>query len=314
MKRWDGIDEFIAVVETGSFSKAGASLGVGVSQISKRISQLESRLGTRLLNRSTRTMRLSNHGKAYYDACKKIVEEMNRVEDLIQENEGQVSGNLKLCCVGGSRSSFQTNILSGFSKRYPTITLETEFLDELPNLIEKGIDISLVTGEVSNPAYFSMRIAWTDYRFCASQAFIDEHGMPQHPEELKDYMCIRDSNDSWTVCHQDGELVNVEVSGNWKSPNLQACINACIDGLGIFMIPAFSARGIFADQRLVPLLTEWRLRKPLHLVLPQQGYLSNNAQLFRDYLVDGTLQTADGAVSGVIPAITEEQLSLISKM
>ncbi len=314
MNRWKGILEFVAVIEAGSFSKAAENMDIAVSQVSKRINDLENRLGTRLIHRSTRSIKLSQQGEAYYDSCKKIIEEFNRAEDRVAMAQDSARGKLKLCIVGGSRPAFQVALFAEFLKTYPDINLEIIFCDELPNLIENRIDMALVTGLVGDCPYPGIRLAWVDYQLCASQAFVDKHGVPEHPSELEDYSCIISDTSIWKLHHlEEEDDVEVEVSGQWKSMNIRACIDASISGLGIFMMPSFSVDEVFAQKKLVPVLPGWVIRKPLWGIAPHVDYVPAKLTLLQNYL-QTFINIDQGEIDNEAVHLNAGKLGLISEM
>jgi len=309
MNRWKGVEEFVAVVEAGNLTRAAQKLDLSVSQISKRINQLEDRVGCVLLQRTTRFVRPSQQGLAYYKSLKKMILELETAENTINQQMGGANGALKICCVGGSRAATQVNMLSTFHKRYPDISMETTFEDEMPDLLKSGVDIALVSGELVDAKYQAIKVANTDYVFCASPDFVQNYGQPETPEDLARFACIRNDSDIWHMHNkQTGKTKSIMIDGKWKSLNMKACINACIDGVGIFMVPAYSARGIFAQKKLVPLITEWRLRKSLYIAIPDPEHVSYTAQMFRDFIFDEIMEEGDGSISGIISVITDEQL------
>jgi DNA-binding transcriptional LysR family regulator len=283
MNRWKGILEFVAVVETGSFSRAAESLSISTSHVSKRVSELEGRVGVRLIHRSTRIVKPSAEGQIYYQSCKNIIKEFQMAEDLISDTRNTPNGNVKICYVGNSTPGYQVAFMSGFLKKYPEISVEAIYTDTLPNLIEGGIDLALVEGELQDCAFPSQRVAWIDHGLCASPKFFEHHVEPRHPNELENLPCIVSESDTWCLT-QNGETVHVEVSGNWKSMNAKSGIDAAVCDLGVCLIPTATIPHMERQSKLIHILQGWTRRKPLHAVTQNREYVPVKLQLLQDFM------------------------------
>jgi len=309
MNRWRGIIEFVSVVEAGSFSKAASNLDVGVSQVSKRVTELESRLGTRLLHRSTRLVKPSKQGEVYYESCKKILNEFNKAEDRISIQQDGPTGKLKICYIGGSRPPLQVEVLASFIKRYPDISLEVLFADEMPNLLEEGVDVALGVGDLDETSYQKLRVAWVDFLLCASPEFIVNYGAPEKPSDLEDIPCIINTSNIWRMTNGE-DYAEVDVTGPWESTNMRSCINASISGLGVFMVPSFTLDEEVNAGRLVPVLDKWFVRKPLWALYPQDDYVPAKVTLLRDFLRDVLGYIAEGDEANIAPSFNEGSINL----
>lgn len=283
MNRWKGIVEFVAVVEAGSFSKAADNLDIAVSQISKRIHELETRLDTQLIYRSTRKIKLSPQGEAFYQTCKQIMQELENVEESLGSAQNTAVGKLKLCCVNISHPKILISIFSEFLKKHPKINVEFLFSDAMPNLLEAGADLALVVGDVDEEAYYAVRLTWIEYYLVASPTFIAEHGAPLSPKDLEDFPCIINHSNIWRLSNET-DNVSVSIEGQWSSANGAACTEACINGMGIFMVPSFAFEGLAQKQKLQRVLSGWSIRKPLMAAGSYGRGMNEKMRLFLTFL------------------------------
>jgi len=283
MNRWRGLVEFVAVVDAGSFSKAAENLDIAVSQVSKRINDLELRLDTCLLNRSTRQVTASSQGKIFYKSCKQILQELEHAEENIGVMHDSMNGKLKLCCVGVAQPIFLINIFSVFLKQHPKIALEFIFADTMPNLVEEGVDFALVVGDTAEGLYQSVRLAWLDYQLAATPEFITTYGEVNKPEDLENIPCVINNDNMWRLGNRD-KTVSVSIDGSWRSSNVPACIEACLCGVGVFMLPSYSLDNYTKKGKLVKVLPDWYVRKPLMAVAPQGRHVTVKISLLLKFL------------------------------
>lgn len=293
MGRWKGIEEFIAVVESGSFSKAAERLGVTASQISKRVADLEKNLNARLLERSTRTVDLTTQGNVFYQACRKLATDFGHACDSIQLDKASLTGVMKLCYVGGSRPAFQMDLYRGFLEKYPGLKLDVSYSDHIPNLTQEGLDLALVVGEV-DARLSSFHLCWVDFVLVAAPTLLESVPLPAAPADLATLPCVINGVDQWLL--SDGNTaVRVSVNGRFASLNMPACIDACLGGLGVFMVPSYSANSMLETGRLVRLLPDWHVRKSMYALIPHSEYVSAKVILLMEYLEQAMGMDADVA-------------------
>lgn len=289
MNRWKGIVEFVAVVEAGSFSKAAENLSVTVSQVSKRVNELENRLNARLLFRTTRSVSVSPEGEGYYQSCKKIMDEFHLAEDRISSNQDEPQGLLKIAFIGGDRPSFQNELIAHFLKRYPHISIEILCLDALPNLVEEGIDFALIVGDPEgdierNPDAF-FRIAQVDCGLCASPTYLDKSEKIHQPSDLEEHLCIVSQSNTWHLTNGTDEA-SIDVSGCWKSANVRSCVDAMLCDMGIFVISISALEQKIKEGKLSRVLPEWFMRVSIYATLSDMTYVPVKVRLLVSYLYE----------------------------
>jgi len=285
MSDWRGIDEFIAVVDTGTFTLAADALGVGTSQISKRISELEERIGVRLLHRTTRTVTPTDEGLLYYKRCKDALSLLSDTEVSLKSNGAVAVGKLTVIIAGIHQPRFQVAILAGFATKYPRIQLDVTFAERHPNLLEADFDVAVVLGELENEQLNAERVVTFPHCICAHPDYIKEYGMPLSPFDLGNFNCIVGHSDKWQFMTDQGEQIAIEVKGSWHTSNGETLLQAARYGVGLAQVPEFYAEPYIKSGKLVKVLQHWKqVGQSIWLVLPNRRHVSSKVKLFRDYI------------------------------
>jgi DNA-binding transcriptional LysR family regulator len=285
MKRWDGIIEFVGVVEANSFSGAAERLGIANSQVSKRIAQLEERLGVRLLNRTTRRLTLTDEGEHYYQHCKRLIEESEQVEMAITSGQSEPRGHLRINLSGSFQERFIVPLLARFMQDNPKLTLSVDFTDQPVDLIEGGYDISVCQGQLEDSSVIARKIGDIRNYLVAHPAYLQQHGTPRTAEDLKEHNCLLGPDRNWYLSN-GRETVQLKVAGSWHSDNGAALRAAALTGLGIAQLPFFSVLEDIERGDLVQILEPWnRFEHPVWILYPQSRLLSAKIRLCIDYLL-----------------------------
>jgi len=293
MNDWRGIDEFIAVVDTGTFTLAADYLGVGTSQISKRISELEDRLGVQLLHRTTRTVVPTDEGLVYYERCKDAMNLLSEMEGSLKNTGAATSGKLKVIISGIHQPRLQVAILAGFSHKYPKIDLQVQFIEYVPDLKEKEFDVAIVLGELNNEELNAERIIAFPHCICAHPDYLKENGTPLSPFDLENFNCIVGNSDKWLFKSDQDELITIKVKGNWQTSNGETLLQSARYGMGLAQIPEFYAAPYIENGKLVKVLQHWQqVGQSLWLVLPDRRHVSSKVKLFRDYIKEKSVLLA----------------------
>lgn len=285
MSRWDGIDEFIQVVDQGSFTAAADQLQISTSQISKRVAKLEDRLGARLMVRTTRQIRLTEEGEQFYLRCRQAVETFNRAEETVLAHSNQPRGHLKININGCFQDRFIVPILAEFSRQYPKLALQVDFSDGQPNILRSGYDLSICYGELNDSSLVARKLADNYNYLVASPDYLSKHPTPINVDELQEHNCLSGKARHW-ILSNGAETMKVKISGNWQSDNGGALLNAARSGLGIAQLPFFSVVDDIERGDLVQLLPDWsRYPEAVWIVYAQQRHLPVKLRLLVDFLV-----------------------------
>lgn len=274
MDNWKGVGEFLAVVEEGSFSKAARKLDKSTPQISRRIRQLEERLGVRLLTRTTRSVLLTDLGRIYFERCRKAQEDMTEAAAIVTEGQRNPVGHIRITVAGILGEAYVAPVLSRFMVDYPGISIDLEFSNRLVDIVEEQYDLAIRVGALPNQKSLIVKRLGS-YRLltCASPAYHDGAPPPQTPGDLKEHDCLVGTLAFWRYRGGSGSI-EVPVEGRWRSNNGHALVNAALAGLGITQLPEMYVHDLVARGRLATLLDDYEAPPtPVWAVYPDRTFL-----------------------------------------
>ncbi|MEL7479843.1 MAG: LysR family transcriptional regulator, partial [Pseudomonadota bacterium] len=190
MDSFEGIFEFVAVAESGGFSAAAKKLNCSTSHVSRQVSRLEERLGSRLLARTTRQISLTENGEFYYQQCKQLVTGLQQANEQLSQQQYQLSGTLRVSAAGGFAESYIAPALMEFAKQHPELNIEIDFNSRLVNFVEDGIDFAIRYGELNDSNLIARKLISRSMMVVASPEYLRNYGIPNHPNQLKSHRCI----------------------------------------------------------------------------------------------------------------------------
>ncbi|WP_394147093.1 LysR family transcriptional regulator [Shewanella atlantica] len=266
---------FNALATTGSLTKAAEKLEVSVSHVSKQLHILEEKLNVQLINRSTRSLALTQEGKEFADYCEQIVGLIQTANTQMTGSRDEISGNVRLALSCSFGTLHVLPALDQLQKQYPSLTTEVSLFDYKVDMLEEQIDLWFTTFEEINAGYVAQRIVDTHFIVLASPDYIREHGAPTHPAELKKHNCVtyHSKNRSYThwLFAKEGEQLDIQVSGNYRVDKAEAIRDAVLAGRGIGYIASYLLTDELESGKLVPLLPEWKptQKMPVYAVYPK---------------------------------------------
>ncbi|WP_321396325.1 LysR family transcriptional regulator [Emcibacter sp.] len=288
--RWNGIIEFVNVVERGSFSAAAKKLDVSKSHVSKQIRALEESLGVQLLHRTTRKQTLTNQGVDFFMRCQKILQNLDEARNALGEELTTPRGQIRLTAAGAFGEEFLSPVLADFLTLYPEVNIEVSFTNRLVDIHEEHFDLAIRAGlpergHLSADKLYSYRLVTA-----ASRSYLEKYGMPETPGELENHNCLVGTLPYWRF--RDGENIReIIVRGNWKSNNGRALIKAAEAGLGVLQVPEFYLDYAPADS-LVPLLRDYSLSNvTMWAMYPSQQYVPRRVSLLMEFLKQSLKET-----------------------
>ena len=289
MDRITGMQLFVRVVETGSFSRASGDLGITQPTATKHIAALEARLGARLLHRSTRGVTATEVGTLYYDKCKAIQHELEEADNLATLLQSRVGGTLRVSTSVAFGRRIVTPLALRFMAEHPDIAIDLGFDDRYVNLVEQGVDIALRMGRLADSSLGARYLGVNPWLAAAAPAYLARRGTPRTPAELPAHDCLVYSSvqgdDRWTFTAASGEETSTPVKGPLRSNNLSAVLEACRAGLGLAVLPWYVARESLAQAAIVPVLADHALpSQQLHAVFPSPKLLPGKVRSFIDFL------------------------------
>lgn len=257
----DDIGLFVQVVRHGSFSQAGRRLGVPSNTVSRRIQQLEARLGVRLMQRSTRRLTLTDAGRTFYGRCAAAVDGLQEAAQDLVAGSRTPSGVVRVALPADFFDFYEMVWVGEFLDAHPLIQLDFVLSDATTDLIAEGIDVAFRGGTTPNPDYVMRQISSGSTGLVASPAYLAAHGAPATLKDLAHHDCVTASRFrgpvTWRLQGPDGAEADVLVTGRCMANTAQALRKATLAGLGIALLPRV-AEADLAAGRLVPVLPQYR--------------------------------------------------------
>jgi DNA-binding transcriptional LysR family regulator len=283
-----GIELFAATVEAGSFAAAARRLGVTASAVSRRVAQLERELGVPLLARTTRTLSLTNDGRAFHARCVRILEELREAREAIARATRRPSGVLRVDAPIALGRVLIAPRLPGFLERYPEIRLELSLRDQKIDPIAEGIDVLVRIGSAGDSTLIGRRLGASRLVICGSPAYLRRRGTPRRPSDLARHDCLgflRDGRpDPWRFV--DGERIyEVEIAGRHHASDAELLRSAAIAGSGLVTLFDFLVADAIASGALVPVLEDHPQQSwPIHALYPKNRHLLPKVGVFLDFV------------------------------
>jgi len=281
---------YVKVVENNSFSRAAQREGVPVSTVSRKISGLEKSLGVRLLERSTRKLRMTEIGQDYYERCRRGLEEFETANSLVRDQQAEVSGRLRLSVPPSLSDVVVIPLIEAFQARYPNAIVNCLVTDRHVNHIEDGIDISLRVGDLKDSSLVARRLLRYRSVLVASPGYLARAGAPKHPNELPLHALVAFSRwepaVTWEL-ENNGETYKVNVQPRIAINDYTGVQSAVISGLGISEIPSILCGKDIQDGRLLEVMPDWQFSPvTLSAIYPSNRNLSRLIRLFKDFCVE----------------------------
>lgn len=290
MDRLDALQLFTRIVETGSFSRAADMLDIPRATATHAIKQLEARLGTTLLERSTRQVRATLDGQAFYERCVHVLSELDDAEASLQHVASNPRGVLRVDMQGTHATRIVLPRIDDFRSRYPGIDLVVSSGDRLVDLVREGVDCVIRGGNPRDSTLVARKLAMIPQVMCASPEYLAYFGVPRHPDELPSHQAVRFFSSAGGVDYPfefiiDGELRKYEIGG-WMAVNdAENNVVCALRGCGLIQIPRFHIEDELRDGRLVEVLSEWASPAlPITALYPYRRQVSPRVRVFVDWL------------------------------
>lgn len=288
MDRLTAMQMFVRVVETGSFSAVAKEMNSTQPTISKNIAELESWLGAKLLNRSTRSLRLTETGTDYYERCVAILSDVEDAEQMVGQLQTQPRGTVRVSTVVAFGRLHLVPRMQAFFKRYPQITVDIRLNDRVVDLVEEGVDVAIRMGELADSSLIAKKLCTSPFVTVATPEYFKANGIPRHPRDLRDhnYLVYSDAGlRSETRFKDQDEPFYVKVEGNLTTNNTEALRAALLTGIGIARTPRWLVGDAIDDGRLVPVLEPFQPDPhAIHAVYPPGRHLPSKVRSFIDFI------------------------------
>jgi DNA-binding transcriptional LysR family regulator len=282
---------FVRVVEAHGFSAAAPALGLTPSAVSKLVTRLETRLGVRLLQRTTRAIHLTQEGEIFYAAARRIVSEIAALESQLVGQSTTPSGVLRVTTSLAFSTHQLAPVLSEFLARHPLVQFELLPTDWVIDMVEEGIDVAIRIGRLADTSFMARKIGEDKRLICAAPSYLARHGTPQRPEDLARHNCLvsrdRTHLNRWPF-KIDGHIAEVEVAGHVAVTEGETQMQLALQGIGIVRLTRLTLAQAIRDGALVPLLADFSADEavPIHAVYPHRRHLAPKVPAFVNFLIE----------------------------
>ncbi|NTG63372.1 LysR family transcriptional regulator [Agrobacterium rhizogenes] len=291
MKSLTSIAAFVYAAEQQNYVAVARILGISPSAIAKAIVRLESHLGVRLFNRTTRSVSLTEEGALFYERCKHIINDLNDAEATIIQSRERPRGRLRVSVPHIVGHHLLMPILPVFAEKFPEIELDIDFEDHVVDLVTEGIDVVVRSGDLTDSGLIARPLGGQHFVICASPRYLSRHGRPETPSDLARHACIHFKYPSsgriaqWAFAHaRDRSMLPRSLTIN----NSDAALRPALDDMGLVHLPVYVARPRIEDGSLVPVLTSYMAQfGSLSLLWPSNRQLLPKVRAFVDTVIEG---------------------------
>lgn len=281
----DGIEVFVKVIQTGSFTKAAQSLNRPVTSVSDKIAQLEKRLGVTLIHRTTRKLKLTSIGESYYEKCIRAVSEFEEAQQELHLAKNEPQGRLRVTMPFDVGHSTMPDLAKRFLQKYPRVQLELIVTNRMVDLIGEGIDLGIRAGKLNDSTYRVRKYRDAQASVWASPEFIKQFGRPIKPTDLEKLPAVifARNNDKKIELTRQKEKAKLSLLSHLQADDMETIKQLVMASLGIGFLPDFICAKEQKSGDLIQLLPEWRWNTfPLSFVYPEQKFVSPNVKAFID--------------------------------
>jgi len=284
----DDMYVFSEVVSSGSYSKASESTGIAVSTISRRVSLLEGRLGVKLLNRTTRELKLTQAGVTFFESCQRIVEEAKKAERLVGECQSEPAGILRLSSYFSLDDPFISELITSCMNKHPKLIFDFMLQTKEVSLIEGGVDCRFQLGSLKDSSNVVRGLGSVDICYYASPGYLVDRGCFSDGVDLSLHRLINFKPHSFSGIPKD-LLLETDIVCQFETDDILTARQMALGGAGITRLPAPHAKRFVDDGLLVKVLDNRRVTLPLNLVLGNHRELTTNLRAFVDHFIEFTM-------------------------
>ena len=290
MDRLDALKVFCAVVDAGGFSRAAAKLGISTSSVTHQVGVLEAHFGARLLNRTTRSMSLTDEGSRCLEQARRLLDGMDELEASMSDAQQRPRGSLRIDMPDILARRFVAPALPRFLAAYPELSVRLTASDRLIDMVDEGVDVMLRIGELQDSSLVARSIFKNRYICCASPDFIAQHGRPEHPDDLDRMRCLNFVYPKarqlrpWTF-QQDGQSFTTTPRGAVAMDHVESLIEMAQQGGGVIQHLSVSLIEPLRSGALLPLLEPWQAPGPdVSVLYPQRHQRAAKIKVFVDFV------------------------------
>ncbi len=312
MSLLDNMRVFVRVVEQDSMSAAGRLLRLSPAVVSHRIQALESHLGVRLLNRTTRRVQPTEQGLVFYQACQEVLAAVERAENVVAGAGGAPQGSLRVTAPLGFTRRILAPLVPEFQQLHPNVTLQLRCSEHLIDLLTESVDVAIRLAILSDSSLISRKILDCERLLCAAPAYLAAHGSPETPEDLLDHNCLLlrfpgSQQFRWTLQTPDG-LKTFSVQGRFDADDGDVLTGWALEGRGIVLKPLWEVAEQLRDGRLLPVLSGFPPEPvSLSVLYPHRRLLPARVKAFSDFAVTRFAEEIEKWLQGLSLAALREK-------
>ena len=290
MNRFEELEAYVAVIDYKGFGNAAEKLGIAKSMVSRRVSELERRLGVQLLQRTTRRQSVTDAGHEFYRRANQLISDMRDAEQSVARGQSAISGRIRLALPLGFGVSQLAQPISEFLERHPGIKIEVDLNDRRQDLIEENIDLAIRVGELEDSTLIARKLANVHFAVCASPEYLREHGEPKHPAEVAQHEVLVYSNVAvgrqWFY-QRDGKQVSPRMSYRLSANNGEFLAAVASFGQALVTGPVAFLQSYIDSGALIPVLTEFaRPEVGMYAVYPPGRLVAGRVRVLSDALYE----------------------------
>lgn len=287
MDRLKSIEVFVSVVDKGSFVAAASALDMSSVMVTKHVAALEKRVGSKLLNRTTRSLSLTEIGGHYLQQCRQILELFERADCSAESMRASVRGTLKISAPLAFGSECLAPALPEYLAQYPEVQVDLDLSSRNSNLVEEGLDALIRIGHLEDSSLIARPLASYGTAICASPSYLQRFGVPTQPEDLKHHRLLDYSHWTTQTRWRFAERVSDLPLSRLRSNNGLVLKRAAMAGVGILMQAEILLRTEFDEGNLIPVLKEfWPVARPMHLIYQRDRQHSQKLASFVDFMME----------------------------
>lgn len=282
--KWEGINEFVAVAETESFTQASKNLKISTAQVSRQISALEKRLNIKLFYRTTRKVTLTQEAQLFYRHCRDVLDGLEAAEQAVTNLQSSLQGTIKLSAPVTYGEQKILPLINDFVQLYSEIEVVSDLTNNRIDLLDGGFDLAIRLGQLEDSSLIAKKLDVRSNFVCASPEYINKFGEPHSLSELKHHNCLLGTRDYWRF-NEQGREKNIRVKGKIRCNSGIGLVDAALKHLGIIQLPDYYLQHHLDSGKLITLLDNMReAPEGIWAVYPQNRYLSPKIRLLVDYL------------------------------
>ena len=288
MDKLTGMNVFVRVAKAGSFAGAARDLGISRAMATKHVMQLENNLGTRLLNRTTRSLSLTEAGASYLARCRQVLTDIEEMEEAITHLQSEPRGRIKISAPHYIGAAHIAPALAEFLSLYPDLSVNMMLQGAPGDLVDEAIDIAIVLGALDDTSLIARKLASSPLVVCGSPDYFAKYGVPEKPEDLVEHSCLVNwaipPRNQWQF-RGNGNVIEVKVSGRMQANAADPIRIAADKGLGLLMLPSYIVGRDIEKGKLQVVLGDYMgLPLDINAVYPHRKFLSAKVRLFLNFL------------------------------